>query len=314
TVALNSRNVKVFMHMIYHSKHRTITKASHQTFSHHPIRRDTLEQERKKSLAESDPKTILIIIEYNILHTTSGSSKLHKRCPAQYSTMAFGFAYRYQTHFSYLSFYITAISLRKFKMNENEFVPSHDLIIYCGPAANVICHRINFIMTHRTTFEKNFGMSRAKVVQCNATTYCPDGNTCCRLASGQWGCCPFPSAVCCSDGVHCCPHGYTCTSGQCHKGSHITKLFKKKPAIQAKNVVCPDGSQCPAGDTCCELSSGGYGCCPLPNAVCCSDGKHCCPEGYTCDVSQGTCTQRGQITTLFLNKPALKAEQPMKNK
>jgi hypothetical protein len=54
------------------------------------------------------------------------------------------------------------------------------------------------------------------------------------------------------------------------------------------------------------MSSGEYGCCPLPNAVCCSDGKHCCPEGYTCDVSQGTCTRRGQITALFLNKPASK--------
>ena len=76
--------------------------------------------------------------------------------------------------------------------------------------------------------------------------------------------------------------------------------------FKAKNVVCPDGSECPAGNTCCRLSSGGYGCCPLPNAVCCSDGKHCCPEGDICDVSQGTCTQRGQVTTLFLNKPPLK--------
>jgi hypothetical protein len=25
------------------------------------------------------------------------------------------------------------------------------------------------------------------------------------------------------------------------------------------------------------------------NAVCCSDGKHCCPEGYTCDPGIGKC-------------------------
>ncbi|CAI8005802.1 Progranulin, partial [Geodia barretti] len=44
------------------------------------------------------------------------------------------------------------------------------------------------------------------------------------------------------------------------------------------SVVCPDGqSQCPDGNTCCKLSSGQWGCCPLPNAVCCSDGEHCCP-------------------------------------
>ena len=73
------------------------------------------------------------------------------------------------------------------------------------------------------------------VVQCNATAFCPDGNTCCRLASGQWGCCPLPNAVCCSDGEHCCPSGYTCSGSSCQKGFHTTKLFKKKPAIQVGN-------------------------------------------------------------------------------
>ena len=35
--------------------------------------------------------------------------------------------------------------------------------------------------------------------------------------------------------------------------------------FQAENVVCPGGqSQCPDGNTCCKLSSGQYGCCPLP--------------------------------------------------
>ena len=76
---------------------------------------------------------------------------------------------------------------------------------------------------------------QAKVVACNATAYCPDGNTCCRLPSGQWGCCPSPNAVCCSDRLHCCPHGYTCTSTSCSRGSDVTKLFKKKPAIQVSS-------------------------------------------------------------------------------
>ena len=72
------------------------------------------------------------------------------------------------------------------------------------------------------------------------------------------------------------------------------------------NVVCPGGQvQCPDGSTCCKLSSGQWGCCPLPNAVCCSDGEHCCPQVYTCDVSAGTCSQRGEITDSFLNKPAI---------
>merc|ERR1711874_920470 len=45
--------------------------------------------------------------------------------------------------------------------------------------------------------------------------------------------------------------------------------------------------------TCCELQTGGYGCCPLgPDAVCCEDRVHCCPEGTECDVAGGTCTPK----------------------
>jgi len=28
------------------------------------------------------------------------------------------------------------------------------------------------------------------------------------------------------------------------------------------DVPCPGGQSCPDGSTCCQLSSGGYGCCP----------------------------------------------------
>ena len=74
-------------------------------------------------------------------------------------------------------------------------------------------------------------------------------------------------------------------SGFCTKGNEKVLAYKHTKAGSRKvvNVVCPDGeSQCPAGNTCCKLSSGGYGCCPLPDAVCCSDEIHCCPSGYTC--------------------------------
>ena len=73
--------------------------------------------------------------------------------------------------------------------------------------------------------------------------------------------------------------------GFCTKGTdrilaskHISAIVKSSP-----NVMCPDGvSECPDGNTCCKLSSGQYGCCPLPNAVCCSDNLHCCPSSYSC--------------------------------
>ncbi|KAJ7353892.1 hypothetical protein OS493_031599 [Desmophyllum pertusum] len=142
---------------------------------------------------------------------------------------------------------------------------------------------------------------------------CPDGNTCCRLVSGQWGCCPLPQAVCCSDGEHCCPNGYTCNGGSCTKGSKSIPMLQKIPASKRTaddstlvGIVCPDKKyQCPNGSTCCKLPSGTYGCCPLYKAVCCSDGKHCCPEGYTCDVKQGRCNKTAEHINMIDNIPAL---------
>ena len=48
----------------------------------------------------------------------------------------------------------------------------------------------------------------------DGTSECPSGNTCCKLSSGEYGCCPLPKAVCCSDGVHCYPNGYSCSGGK----------------------------------------------------------------------------------------------------
>ena len=143
---------------------------------------------------------------------------------------------------------------------------------------------------------------------------CADGQTCCKLASGEYGCCPQPNAVCCSDGVHCCPQGSTCdvSAGTCDTQGSTTPFLKKLPALKSpKDVPCPDGqSACKDRQTCCKLASGEYGCCPVPNAVCCSDGKHCCPSGYTCDVGSGTCSKQNLATSLSSKKPALKATSP----
>ena len=57
-------------------------------------------------------------------------------------------------------------------------------------------------------------------------------------------------------------------------------------------VQCADHqSECPDGTTCCALPDGGYGCCPMPNAVCCRDKVHCCPQGTTCDTAHSRCIQ-----------------------
>lgn len=55
-----------------------------------------------------------------------------------------------------------------------------------------------------------------------------------------------------------------------------------------QQVECPNGGYCPEANTCCKDYQGSYGCCAMPNATCCSDGKHCCPAGNTCG-SDGTC-------------------------
>ena len=104
----------------------------------------------------------------------------------------------------------------------------------------------------------------------------------CKLA------CVFLQAVCCADGVHCCPSGFKCdlSHGVCRKGTEqlpwLMKILAKPiskfepsdltltSAIDLEHnphcVVCPDGrSQCPDGTTCCVMPGGIYGCCPLPD-------------------------------------------------
>lgn len=123
---------------------------------------------------------------------------------------------------------------------------------------------------------------------------CPDGNTCCSVGKEKYACCPKSNAVCCPDQKHCCPEGYTCDSSgaECHKEDYPTEpvlqlsIFQQRP----ENVLCPgDELECPDGNTCCLNGTDTYGCCPKTNAVCCTDKKHCCPEGYTCDSVTGRC-------------------------
>jgi len=137
-------------------------------------------------------------------------------------------------------------------------------------------------------------------IQCpSVNVTCDNGHTCCLSSDGEYGCCPFSNAVCCEDHKHCCPSGAKCdtSKGQClNENPHIAIPWsKKKPATYLNTtnlaqLICPDHvSECPSGTTCCLLSSGSWGCCPFPHAVCCEDKEHCCPSGYTCEVSSGLC-------------------------
>ncbi|XP_031700113.1 granulin b isoform X1 [Anarrhichthys ocellatus] len=128
---------------------------------------------------------------------------------------------------------------------------------------------------------------------------CPDSCTCCLLSSGDYGCCPYTQAMCCSDHLHCCPSGTICDleHGVCRSGEPSAPL--KKTAAEPDDVKCPDEkSACLDQTTCCKMTDDTYGCCPMPNAICCSDHIHCCPEGTKCDVVHGACVSaHGETTT-----------------
>ncbi|XP_075731300.1 progranulin isoform X16 [Rhipicephalus microplus] len=146
---------------------------------------------------------------------------------------------------------------------------------------------------------------RPNDVTCPDGHKCQSGQTCCPLSSTRYGCCPLPDAVCCDDDQHCCPHGYICNegSGSCEFGERSVPMVQKVAAfvdaalIQAaiRNEKCPDGNECDDDQTCCQLRSGSYGCCPYNHAVCCDDKVHCCPEGYKCDTQADRCIN-GNLT------------------
>ncbi|XP_077481261.1 granulin b [Stigmatopora argus] len=119
---------------------------------------------------------------------------------------------------------------------------------------------------------------------------CPDETTCCQMSSGEYGCCPMPDAVCCSDRLHCCPHGTVCNvaAATCEQAS-VAVAAATAPTPKRVNA-CDERTGCPQGATCCFMkSSGEWGCCPLPQAVCCEDGSHCCPAGHTCRPGRSSC-------------------------
>ncbi|MGH0168892.1 UNVERIFIED_CONTAM: hypothetical protein FKN15_072131 [Acipenser sinensis] len=170
-----------------------------------------------------------------------------------------------------------------------------------------------------TTMSKKFpavrknSNTKAGDVECDYRTACPDGTTCCKTASGSWTCCPLLKAVCCGDHEHCCPEGTVCdlAAGTCDQGGFSVPWLEKIPVrtSEPNEEKCDDQTSCPDGSTCCKLSTGDWACCPLPRAVCCQDGSHCCPSGYTCDVTQRYC-QKGGHTVPWFSKVAAFQNSP----
>ena len=139
----------------------------------------------------------------------------------------------------------------------------------------------------------------------DGVSQCPRGMTCCIRTYGNYGCCPFSNAVCCTDPYHCCPSGYRCDGSNGCTRHGVTMLqslklpaegeqvnYNLKPAL--KLIQCPSGlTWCPAGSTCCLMSEGMYGCCPFSSATCCLQ-NYCCPVGFHCGPNK-TCYKENAV-------------------
>ena len=124
---------------------------------------------------------------------------------------------------------------------------------------------------------------------------CPSGSTCCEMSYSQWGCCPLVNAVCCMDGERCCPAGTTCdlTEKTCVSRNSILPAVKKQSLSRINDLgsyvkdtlLCPDSnSVCTHTQTCCQVSSGRYG---------------CCPESLSCGPDEEICESRSKMMNLL---------------
>ncbi|KAM7307095.1 progranulin isoform X5 [Ixodes scapularis] len=169
---------------------------------------------------------------------------------------------------------------------------------------------------------KTVNVDGRESIRCPDGNFCQDGQTCCLLSGGRYGCCPYPHAVCCSDHASCCPEGYRCkvSTRSCVAGNSTLPMLKKidtiggsplKEPVPVERVRCPDGNYCQDGQTCCLTTGGRFGCCPYPHAECCSDYASCCPEGYRCKVSTRSCVA-GNSTLPMLKKIDTIGGSPLK--
>ncbi len=103
-----------------------------------------------------------------------------------------------------------------------------------------------------------------------AGSTCPAGTcggleTCCPLSAGQWGCCPYPEAICCGVGSHCCPStlpiccpgsegccesGMICCNGACQDANQpceapTTTTEQPTTTTSPPAWVCPGASELP---------------------------------------------------------------------
>lgn len=175
---------------------------------------------------------------------------------------------------------------------------------HCGMMSSVLLARVGIARVPRVTANLPWACYTVQDVKCDMEVSCPDGYTCCRLASGAWGCCPFsqvpgcareaglgwwaqsprcPSllalphslqAVCCEDHIHCCPEGFKCHTekGTCELGLQQVPWMEKVPA--SLSLPAPRALSSEVKVTCDPLTS-----CPTSSTCCprASGQWGCCP-------------------------------------
>ena len=100
-----------------------------------------------------------------------------------------------------------------------------------------ILYSVQIVIFDVTSF-KIFVFEKVPNVICpGGEQQCPTGQTCCPLSSHEYGCCPLPKAVCCSDHKHCCPKGTTCIAGICFRGAEIVKIYSKITATKVSSKI-----------------------------------------------------------------------------
>ena len=155
--------------------------------------------------------------------------------------------------------------------------------------------------------------------------FCKEKEAVCKMSSGDYGCCPAANGVCCADGDHCCPSGFTCdlSTKQCLQygdptlyvlteqmldvapvGARTAREATEGVAIShvkalnlfrgVGSVECPGGGSCDDGNTCCLGPNNQFKCCPLSGANCCDNYVNCCPSGTVCDTANGKCITPSQ--------------------
>ena len=145
-------------------------------------------------------------------------------------------------------------------------------------------------------------VKKSTVICPDKTSECAAHKTCCEMVDKSYSCCPLDQAVCCPQGVLCCPHNHTCNGTVCVEPPG--KPVPAKPTTTSDPIItspqttsCPDNTYCDNG-TCCLQRSGKYGCCNFERAVCCADKVHCCPEEFDCDIDTNTCISKDRIHSL----------------